>query len=424
MHDIAGIPYTSAAFDEHGACLEAPSIAAQTRQLIVVSHGWNNNRAEAEALYRTLFTHFAALHPGGGAGFAIVGVIWPSKTFDFAAAGPVEAGAVAAASIGDDDKAGGREAIAAAFAQFEAVFGDGAKRAQLAPLRALLPTIDQPAAQARFVVLLRALVQASEGSGDVDGADYFFGAPDPREVFAKAQQASSEVVAFAPGTAVQAAGIGGAISSAFSGVANAVGALLNITTYYEMKLRAGTVGEHGLAPLLDQLAAAANIERVHLVGHSFGARLVTTAAMRSTTPKLHSLSLLQAAFSHNAFSPAGFFRKVVSRQRLNGPIIVTHTHNDLAVGKAYAIASRISGDATSGLGDADDVFGGLGRNGAQHMEASEVSHVARELLEAGQAYALAPRLLHNLESSAYISGHGDVGGRQVAWALSQVFDTA
>ena len=41
-----------------------------------------------------------------------------------------------------------------------------------------------------------------------------------------------------------------------------------------MKNRAGTVGRNGLGPLLGRLPAGV---RVHLVGHSFGARLVSFA---------------------------------------------------------------------------------------------------------------------------------------------------
>ena len=67
----------------------------------------------------------------------------------------------------------------------------------------------------------------------------------------------------------------------------------------------------------------------------------------------------------------GFFRAVVDQQRVNGPILVTHTKNDKAVGVAYPLASRINGDKTAAFGDENDVFGGLGRNGAQQMEAGE-----------------------------------------------------
>jgi len=59
------------------------------------------------------------------------------------------------------------------------------------------------------------------------------------------------------------------------------GNLLNLTTYFKRKIRAGPVGSKGVAPLIDRLAA--QVQRVHLIGHSFGGRLVTAAAADSTT---------------------------------------------------------------------------------------------------------------------------------------------
>jgi|SRR4029077_11554149 hypothetical protein len=63
---------------------------------------------------------------------------------------------------------------------------------------------------------------------------------------------------------------------------------------------------------------------VHLIGHSFGGRVVTSAASGSTTDRVKTMSLLQTAFSHNGFSRSmnGFFRDVVDKQRVKGPILV------------------------------------------------------------------------------------------------------
>ncbi|MGA8557898.1 MAG: hypothetical protein WB685_00530, partial [Pseudolabrys sp.] len=45
--------------------------------------------------------------------------------------------------------------------------------------------------------------------------------------------------------------------------------------------------------------------------------------------------------------------------------------NDKAVGIAYAIASRLSFDNANALGDENDVYGGIGRNGAVKMKTAE-----------------------------------------------------
>jgi hypothetical protein len=103
------------------------------------------------------------------------------------------------------------------------------------------------------------------------------------------------------------------------------------------------------------------------------------------------MALLQTAFSHNGFSQkrSGFFRSVVKNKRVAGPILITHTKNDKAVGLAYPAASRISRDNASGFGDADDEFGGLGNNGAQQMEEGEVFQDIKELLPIGQPLPVA-----------------------------------
>jgi hypothetical protein len=135
--------------------------------------------------------------------------------------------------------------------------------------------------------------------------------------------------------------------------------------------------------------------RIHLIGHSFGARVVTAAVDGPAAIRPSSLSLLQGAFSHNGFSERfdgekdGFFRKVVGQSKVAGPILATHTVNDKAVGIAYAIASRLSFDNASALGDENDVYGGIGRNGAVKMKPAEfVKGTPRSpLADAASAFA-------------------------------------
>jgi hypothetical protein len=142
---------------------------------------------------------------------------------------------------------------------------------------------------------------------------------------------------------------------------------------------------------------------------------------------LQSMSLLQAAFSHNGFSKSmnGFFRSVVDNHRIKGPIVVTYTPNDRAVGIAYPVASRLSGTVASAFGDANDKFGGLGRNGAQKMEPGEVVQGVDRLLAVGDNYSWQSGRFHNLESSKYIidpsggDAHMFVTGKEVAWAISR-----
>ena len=59
------------------------------------------------------------------------------------------------------------------------------------------------------------------------------------------------------------------------------------------------------------------------------------------------------------------FARQLQVKKLKVRVIITHTHNDTAVGKAYAIASRVGRQTGSFLGGPDDLYGGMGANGAQ-----------------------------------------------------------
>jgi pimeloyl-ACP methyl ester carboxylesterase len=181
-------------------------------------------------------------------------------------------------------------------------------------------------------------------------------------------------------------------------------------SYYRMKARAGDVGALGLAPCLELLHERKPALRLHLAGHSFGARLVTAAVSALPPGIVHSLTLIQAAFSQFAFEPAGAFHNVVEPRRLAGPILITHSHRDQAVGFAYPIASRLARQNASTLGGKSDPYGGLGRNGAPHAHT-----VPLDDLDHIRAHLAAPLL--NLESSAIIRSHTDINHPAVAAAI-------
>jgi hypothetical protein len=98
----------------------------------------------------------------------------------------------------------------------------------------------------------------------------------------------------------------------------------------------------------------------------------------------------------------GFFRKVVDDQRVKGPILVTHTKNDKAVGVAYPIASRLAGQVAAALGDENDRFGGLGRNGPQKMNMGEF--IKGMLQPVNGTYTFAPGKFFNALADQFVSG--------------------
>ncbi len=429
MSDIAGIPFCEAKFDKNGQLESQVALPAGVTDLFVISHGWNNDAAEALALYTRFFQNFGAVaQPGDltGRSLAVIGVIWPSKKFDeLVAASGVPDSAQGSAGLAAADKKS-LKSLEDKLERMKDLFTTPAQRKALDEAKALLPDLEEKGtARREFVNKIRSLLDRSAANRE-DASDTFFN-DDGNDLMTNLKVAEDDIDEEVAGTAGSASlplGVGRAAPAAggaaglkdiLSGFKAAAMNVLNFTTYYEMKARAGTVGKNGVAKLIDQLAP--QVQRIHLIGHSFGGRVVTSTAANSSTDKIKSMALLQTAFSHNGFSKSmkGFFRTVVEKQRIKGPILVTHTKNDKAVGVAYPLASRINGNKTAAFGDEKDVFGGIGRNGAQQMESGET--VPGKLGAAGSSYTFQVGKFFNLESSDFITGHSDVTGKEVAHAV-------
>jgi hypothetical protein len=442
MATVAGFAYFPIQFDKDGkrAAVSDGDIAAfeqhldttRPTDLLVISHGWNNNMKEAEELYAELLGNMRTLIDQGkvaglaGRSFAVLAILWPSKKFEDSELIPSGAAGVGSVVTTDDLRA----KINRLKGGFDAADGD----AKLDQMEALLPKLeDSDAACRQFVELARGL--ASKSSADrEDASDRFFSA-QPKAVFdamalpvsfaggAQPEDTAPDSVGGATGLENQdeagsAAGLGSFFSGVFSGARN----ILNYTTYYQMKERAGRVGAAGVNPLLRAVTAKHPKIRMHVVGHSFGGRLIAATVAGSDAAsmlKVSSMSLLQAAFSHYGFSgdwdgkgAAGFFRRVIDKEAVAGPVIITCTQMDKAVGAAYPIASLLANQVASGLGDKNSKYGGLGRNGAQKSDAVDAA-----LLNVGESYALTAKKLHNLEAGSLIKEHGDVRNARVAYAI-------
>jgi alpha-beta hydrolase superfamily lysophospholipase len=119
-------------------------------------------------------------------------------------------------------------------------------------------------------------------------------------------------------------------------------------SYWKMKNRAGVVGQRGLGPVIGRLAAEFPPVRVHLIGHSFGARLVSyaLAGVGDLQPSpIKSVTLLQGAYSRFAFTEALPFRSGVGAlagrlDRVDGPLAVCFSRHDRALGTFYPSRRR------------------------------------------------------------------------------------
>ena len=435
-------PYAELHFDASGKPADAKQLQAlahlvrnnKVTDLFVISHGWNNDEKEAHALYQELFNNIKAQEANvdvGGRSFAVAGVIWPSKKFDAAEDSPK------AAALG-----AGHARVAKQVDTLKALLadaGDGAKHGkELDRAKALIPTLETSAdARREFSAIVLAHLPKTVGE---EGGWYIdqkiakpmveddrllkqLGSPPPKVASKGSGGAASMPRKRAPVAATfqGAAGLGDLFKGVIAGASN----LLNYVTYYQMKERAGKVGRAGVNEVLRTLRAQFPALRVHLVGHSFGCRVVTAAVTGQAAGDgalARSMSLLQGAFSHYAFSASfdatkkpGFFRNLVTEKRVSGPVIITYTRADKAVGLAYAVASRAAGQIAAAIGDKNDPFGGLGSNGAQQTTEAHDG----KLPKAGSAFAqpLSAGSMTNLLADGLITSHGDVRNPNVAHAV-------
>ncbi|MEO6577502.1 MAG: hypothetical protein ABIO99_01195 [Candidatus Limnocylindria bacterium] len=447
MTELSGFPYLEVEFGKRGKLVDGAQVDAVVREfgrlgvtdLIVWSHGWNNDMDEARDHYKRFATvmRAAADRHLAGRRVAILGVLWPSKKF---APEKLTAGGAASGEAGD------KAVLIAQLDALKGAFTDRGADACLRKAKKLVPGLASPKIQAEFLELIRAAAvqpkAAKAGDDPEEGSDRGF-TIEPKEAFQNLDRPIAPRRRASPGAggAAVAAGSGGGAriaadsgGAAFNfgdigrGVFAAAQRLLNFTTYFQMKERAGLVGRIGVHPVLQRLRRDLPAMRLHLVGHSFGARLVTAASSAAPSQAgatASTMTLLQGAFSHHGFAENydagknGLFRPVVSPGRIGGPILVSHTDNDTAVGILYAIVSRLAGQQAAGVGDANDLYGGIGRNGAVKTPEAEFGTLGA----IDTKYTFKPGKVYNLEAEQFIADHGDVHKPEVANALAQAIAT-
>ena len=274
--------------------------------LVVFSHGWNNDHRIATALYERFFGLLAGQLPAGRRdGVGLVGVFWPSQRWSDepipafapapAAAGVAAAGGAAAAVSRETAVAGEPALDKQTLAQLQELFPAAGE--QLAEMAELLGSTPTDAALARFHDLLAEFsTLAGAGGDDGEGAGPVqppMLADDARTLFERYRDTLKSLgVSFQDGDTGGAAGLGDALHGIWQGAKEA----LRQATYWQMKNRAGVVGKAGLGPVLGRLPV-----RVHLVGHSFGARLVSYASAE----QVHASGRYEGLFLR--YFPMSFF---------------------------------------------------------------------------------------------------------------------
>lgn len=195
-------------------------------------------------------------------------------------------------------------------------------------------------------------------------------------------------------------------------------------SFWVMKRRAGQVGERfgreQWAPLWERLRSR---PRLHLIGHSFGAKLLTSAVLGGVRPE--SLVLLQAAFSAFAFAREvpgygrpGFYHRLLADRLVSGPVVALRSVHDAALRVLYPLVTGSGQVDRGGRGKrAREAVArsAIGAAGALGVGAVEVE------LRATQRIGLPLQPVVNVEGSAVVKAKGfligahlDIYHREVA----------
>jgi hypothetical protein len=417
---IAGLRYFAVTFDAGGTLTDDDGLRAAVQaggidQLYVFSHGWNNSAGSAQRLYDGMFGLLGDLVGDERPHSAAVGIFWPSLLFPDDEPRPAAAPGAAPDPTTPPPSSGAE--LAAALAPAFPAHTDA-----LGEIATLLDTQPQdPASLQRFHDLAGGLVTTPNPGGPEDAGMEAVKTADTAAVFGHAAAMSK-----APASSAQG------LPNPFTALWHGAREVLRTLSYYEMKNRAGVIGQTGLGPLIGGLAAAnGGAPRVNLMGHSFGARLVASALaglaadQSGTASPVKSLVLVQGAFSHFAFAPnlpmdAGTAGALSAfRDRVDGPLLATHSLADRAVGWWYPTASMLSHSNSESVTDLTYEWGGMGHDGYQQDGVYDVA-----LGPAGTAYGFEAGALYRLDAnrvikamqSPFSGAHSDIVHPELAWA--------
>lgn len=453
MEKLSGFDFQEIQFDTHGQLTTGLDDLAKfveanpVTDVILMCHGFRNDEAAARGLYGEFLQNFAqsSTQPSVTAAltprkFAVGGVFWPSMILP--EPHDAQGGALAAdPNISSQERL---EALkqgqdAATQSQLQKMISlvslaqQGDTNAQLDLCDALLkvvnalPVEEANECRAAFANATPAILQQALLMGD---------AQETVQLGAAAGGAMG--IPTLTDDDNNPPGPGGRAQSFLGKVFGFVPTFLNLTTFLLMFHRCGDVGANGMSQAVRRLKAIPKSIRVHLVGHSLGGRAVTACANALTSAPVSavdSMMLLEAAYSHFGLSagtgasgiphPRGFFRDVIEKNAVKGPIVATFSDQDWVVGFAYTSMAAASLNNARAFGDEKSPFGGIGRNGV--LDTAEAT--SQDLKLSGDSYSFTGPKIHCLNGSrqvngkALISSHGDVRNPSITWAFASLVAT-
>jgi hypothetical protein len=205
---------------------------------------------------------------------------------------------------------------------------------------------------------------------------------------------------------------------------NGILAGLRQASFWLMKHRARAVGEAGMHQFVAELQRISTAQ-IHLMGHSFGCIVVSSILGgpngQGALPRpVGSAVLVQGALSLWSYADRipdadkpGYFRHVLKKGAVSGPIVTTQSINDLAVSTAFPAAVGLVNEFD--FGTELPKFGGIGTWGIQGTPIAE----KRSMLDQHGSYEFKPGRVYNVDGSKFIGGHSAIDGPEVAHMLWQ-----
>ncbi len=424
LEDGADVPFYVIPFDKDGACTALQTRAyllAAAREtpftdVFLFSHGWNNDWTVATNRYRAFYEGYSTQRRERGLPLPdpyrplLVGVFWPSTALAF---GEAERGPAMAGGPADADLRAAAEDLAEDLPEAER------DRFLVLTAKDRLDT-DEARELAEIACELYA-------GGDEFGDEAIPSAEDVLSMWAEddpdGEPFDDEFVGTVGGASdePQAAGLGDWLKKGWLAARTPV----RLLTVYQMKNRAGRVGCHGVGPLLAELLAAGDA-RVHLVGHSYGGKVVLSALACGDGGALprpaESLLLLQPAVNHLCFASLldevgrrGGYHEVPARVRR--PVLSTFSARDSALRSQFHripwTKAAIGEPRIAAGDDPPSPYAALGGFGPRRAGERTIDMPAP-----GDAYALDPAVpIYGLRATERISGHGDISNPATWWAL-------
>ena len=424
----AAVPLYLVPFDKNGLCRGPLTLrhllnaveAGNFTDIHVFSHGWNNVFRDAVVLYKEFFSGYLKLRDDlrlndpARSRPVLVGIIWPSTALVLPWEQPPHIAAVEGSLERDATAGDENDALAEVASGIEEkVVGRFYELSQCASL-------NRDEARQLAEILLPIFRKTSDREVDVEGS---VTTNDILAVWDKATGGVREPQT--PGfarddgetpTGPRAAAIGDFLDPRRP---------IQIATVLLMKDRAGTVGAFGVGPQLISKLLGLGKGRVHLIGHSYGAKVILSAICHQVqAAKARSVLLLQPAISYLSFSDnidgsgrPGGYRDVLNIVEL--PILSTFSANDAPLTKFFHLAVRRAPDLGEVriAGVPPSKFAALGGYGPGGLRAGEGRTIAMRSAPFKYPLEEAGIRIFGIDGSDHkILNHGDVKNVFTEWA--------